>query len=199
MKYLALVLCLLSQTAAAFDTQQLGQTLTQSPYLQARFTQEKSIAAMSRPLKTEGQLMLARDAGVLWQIEKPYTIAYFLSAEQLIEFADGQKTVQDAAKLPWLKQISTVMNALLAGDTVRLATLFELRLSGSAAHWQLSLVPKKPELAHVITRIELQGAAQIEAMQLIEASGDKTAIRFSAITTPIAQPAALNGLVSTKP
>lgn len=193
--WLCALLMSLATPALALEPAELGRTLAGSPYVEARFSQEKIMAGLSRPLKTWGSMALARDAGVLWQVEKPYTFGYFLSAGRVIEFVDGRRQEQDTSKLPWLTQVAAIMNALLAGDIPALSALFELELKGTAAAWQMRLRPKQAQLAAVIQRIELSGGRQIESLSLFEANGDRTAIRFEAMSTPSRLPKALIGLV----
>lgn len=197
MKRLALLMGLcMASPAFALEPAELSGILGKAPYLEADFTQEKAIAALSRPLTTTGHLALAQGRGVLWQIETPYAIGYFLAADKVVELTGGQRLEQDAAKLPWLAQVARVMNALLAGDTLALSELFTLELSGTATDWRLHLVPRAAELRSVIASIELGGGATLDRLNLVEANGDKTAIRFANTRTPAALPTALQEFVS---
>ena len=68
---------------------------------------------------------------------------------------------------------------LLAGDVKALAERFQAEgaLQG-AQGWRLALKPRDANLAGFITRIELEGSRHVDSVNLHEASGDASRIRF---------------------
>ena len=68
----------------------IAAQLEKHEVVHAEFTQSKQISGLRRPLQTGGQLVFARQHGVLWKIEQPYKVSYILSEDKVVEIAaDG--------------------------------------------------------------------------------------------------------------
>jgi hypothetical protein len=70
------------------------------------------------------------------------------------------------------------MFSLLSGDVSQLAHQFKIAGSSSPQGWKLSLLPLQPGLARLMTQVKLSGDKYVRRIEIIEASGDDTRIRF---------------------
>ena len=98
-RLIAAALLALSSSAWALTPAELAAQLNGSPYVEADFVQDKQVAGLRRPLTSRGHMVLARDGGVLWRIDSPYAVSYFLSEHRLVELAEGRREEKDASAL----------------------------------------------------------------------------------------------------
>ncbi|RJX30792.1 MAG: outer membrane lipoprotein carrier protein LolA [Oxalobacter sp.] len=146
----------------------------------ADFTQTKRMAALKRPLVTSGHLVYVRDHGVLWQIEKPFRIAYLLTGEKIVEInADGSRRERGQREVPGLAQIGRVFQAMLGADNAVLHEYFEASALGAERKWEITLKPRHPQIAQFLVQLQLSGGRFVDAIRTTEAGGDITHIRFT--------------------
>lgn len=176
---LALWLALPAHAAAAADTatlSSLAEHVAQYPVVRADFTQTRQMAALKRPVVTAGKIVYSRERGVLWQIEKPYTMTYVLQDDKVVEIgADGQRRER---QVQGLAEIGRVFRAVLSADTQALAGYFDIAVQGTAAQWTLELTPRQPQMAQFIARIQITGDQFVQTLRMQEAGGDSTSLRF---------------------
>lgn len=164
--------------------------LVQAAVLRGGFEQEKRLQGFRNPLRSQGDFILARDRGIVWSTRKPFASTLVLGKDRLqVRQADGRK--QDliaAGNSQALALANSLMLALVGGNIDSLAESFAVKESlGSDGSWTLVLLPKRGPLQKAFQRIELQGDRYVRRVQLTEARGDRTEIRFSGISdTPAA-------------
>lgn len=164
--------------------QQISAQIEQHQVVRASFSQSKQMAAMKRPLLTEGKLVYSSAHGVLWQIEKPYRVSYLLGEDRIIEIAaDGSRKLRGTRDIPGLAQVGRVFRAMLGANTTALQSHFNAEASGSLAQWQIVLRPKQAQIQQFLSLLTLSGGKFVESISIDEASGDQTLIRFSNTTT----------------
>jgi outer membrane lipoprotein-sorting protein len=157
------------------------QRVARVEVLRGGFEQEKQVAGFKHPLRSQGRFVLARDRGVLWSTLEPFPSEMVVTRDRIFSFdSAGQRRVQlDATQQPALRQINTMMFALLDGDVAALAARFDIAaqpLPGNA--WALTLTPKSALLAKAFARIELRGDRYVREVVLTEGGGDRTALKF---------------------
>ena len=142
------------------------------------FTQTRTLAALSRPLKASGSLVLARDQGVIWALKRPVAITYVMGPKGLmVVSADGRKDHRTAREAPMVAQLGQVFQALIQGDLKGLETYFTVTGSGTPERWELVLLPR-PQAAAFLKRVQLSGGRVIDRIRLEEASGDRMELVF---------------------
>jgi hypothetical protein len=96
-----------------------------------------------------------------------------------IEARNGTRQLR-LADLPPVAAWIEGMRAALAGDAAALARYFVVHASGDAVSWQLDLIPRTAELATVVSRVVIAGAAsRIGRIEVFEASGDRSVMVLS--------------------
>lgn len=166
------------------------ERLEQPVVLRGEFAQSKSVAGFSRPLASSGDFLVSRERGVLWRTRKPFAGELRMTRNEIVATQDGRVAFRlDAGREPSVRVINNLMFSLLGGDVLALKSHFTLdgRLSGKA--WTLSLTPRQPTLAKILRKVELSGDRYVREITLDEHNGDRTQIRFVALS---ATPAALS-------
>ena len=166
-------------SAHAFGLADLSQRLQQPQAVAGDFTQERYMASLGKPLRTEGEFVLQPKRALLWQMQKPF-------AQQLRVRADG---VWQWTGKAWQRQSGgggqqrqmQLFLDLLGGNAQGLQQHFEVRLTGTEQAWQLALTPKTALMQQIFTRIDIAGDNVVRQITLQEKQGDKTVMRFSRI------------------
>jgi outer membrane lipoprotein-sorting protein len=157
----------------------IAAQLDKHAVVRAEFTQAKQINGLKRPLQTGGQLVFARQHGVLWRIEQPYQVSYILSEDKVVEIgADGSRKERLARDLPGLAQVGRVFRAMLGANTTALREYFDIQAQGDAGNWSLKLVPRQAQMAQFIERLDISGGSFVGAIRIQESSGDITQIKL---------------------
>lgn len=169
-------LWLLSQSALAFDLDELSAQLAKPAVVRGPLIQEKHLRALPQPLTSRGQFVLSRDLGLLWQLQRPLKQDYRIDSQGIAKRTASswqQQPGQDVAA-----QQSRLFLAVLKGDHSGLSKDFQLQLSGTAAAWQLRLVPNSVLLKQIFSNIQIDGGALVQRIELQETQGDRTVLRL---------------------
>lgn len=151
--------------------------------LQGQFAQQKTIAVLPVPLSSSGQFSFVQGKEVIWETLVPVQSRLQLTPGG-ISFADANGKQQSPAQAPQAgaEIVANIFMGVIAGELDSLQDYFILTASGSTGDWQIQLVPRSPNLAAYITRIELSGGEFTEHLNIAEANGDKTYIVFTTNT-----------------
>jgi len=170
------ILLLLASDAYAFDLDQLSAQLAKPAVVRGPLIQEKHLRALPQPLTSRGQFVLSRDLGLLWQLQSPLKQDYRIDDLGIAKRTPKgwqQQPGQDVAA-----QQSRLFLAVLKGDHSGLARDFELQLSGTSEAWQLRLVPNSLLLKQIFSRIQIDGGALVQRIELHETQGDHSVLRL---------------------
>ncbi|MYM63978.1 LolA-related protein [Pseudomaricurvus sp. HS19] len=154
--------------------------LAQSGPVNGRFVQNKTLQGLDIPLRSEGHFALTDDT-LLWQVTSPIASELQISRDAIVQLEDGREVFRlSAAEQPLSRVISDIFLAVFQGDWALLQQHFDLQVSGSADDWQLQLLPLNDVIGRVAGRIDVEGGAQLQSLQLAEPGGDRTRIEFFA-------------------
>lgn len=175
-----LVLALAVPSAAAMPAG-LTAHLKEASRVHLDFAQTRTLAALSRPLRSSGSMVLARDQGVIWAVRRPLAITYVIGPKGLLVVdGDGRKERRTAREAPMVAQLGKVFQALAQGDLGILDGLFTAVGSGTPERWQVDLLPTAGSGAGAfVKRIRLDGGRFIDRVRLEEAAGDRMELAFS--------------------
>jgi len=156
----------LSVTARADDlADRVVARLASYPVVRAEFTQERTLASLTKPVISSGRLVFCRE-GLLWQVEAPVKAVMVFNANGGSEGGAAQA------------EMARLIRALVAGDLRELRQTFDVQPRGDLERWTLRLVPKARELAQYLRAIELAGGKHLELIGIAEANGDSMTMRM---------------------
>lgn len=154
--------------------------LARNSLICADFTQNKLLAALSRPLVSTGSLIFVAGNGVLWQVREPFPARVLVKSDILVRWDDDGKPHRvDLNQAPIFQAISRLFLAVFAGKIEGLQTPFEISTRVSGERWRMTLIPRDPRLAAIIKRVRAAGGKFVEEVTIDEGRGDRTAIQFS--------------------
>lgn len=169
---------------AASPVARIEAMLSKPKILCGHFEQSKHLTGMKKALSSSGRFCVVAGKGVLWRTLKPFPNTLRLTRDEIVHFQGERVAVRlDAKTEPVVRMINSVLFSLLAGDLAQLESLFEVDGTADAGSWQVALKAREPGLARAVGAIRLDGGAFVRHLSMNEASGDRTAITFSAIQT----------------
>jgi hypothetical protein len=176
---------------AADPLAQVRAQVAQVPVLRGEFAQEKQVAGFKNPLRSNGRFLLARDKGVLWTTTAPFPSEIVITQDRILSRQrDGSRRVEvDGKQQPGLRSVNAMMFALMSGDMKALTSTFDAKEEPAAGGWKMTLVPRSRQLAQAFTSVRLSGDRYVRDVELREANGDLTRLRFSGMSEA---PAALS-------
>lgn len=164
---------------AADAMQEIRQRVGTPESVRGQFEQKKHIAALERPLRSRGDFLVARNRGVVWRTQTPFPQVLKLTRREIIQEQNGKVRFQlSAEREPAVKAVNQVLFALFAGDFAALEQSFTSSGKVEGERWRVTMQPSSNALAQLFKEIRLEGARTVQRVELFEANGDRTEIRF---------------------
>lgn len=141
-----------------------------------KFTEEKHVALLARPLKSAGTISFDRDKGIVraQTAPKPQLVVLTKTTLKLVK----GKTVEEIplAKSKDLRAFAMIFPTLLRGERTELEKSFTIGLYGSdTAWWALAFEPKAEALKKFVRSVTVIGnKTDVVSLRIVEASGDTT-------------------------
>lgn len=167
------------------QVQSIFQQLAKQDMVRANFTQQKKLANSLRSFNSSGQIVFAKQTGVLWQIKNPVQADLIMT-----QMAVVQKTANTQSKIRLDQNqyagIAHVFLQLMSGNETALKQNFEiLNVSQTGQNWQISLKPKSAMMQKLFVKVDVSGGQFVQKMTVYEKNNGSTTIQFSSQkTTP---------------
>lgn len=181
MKWLPLLALMFSPLVSAVTLDELQQRFTQQPVVRAHFEQVRTIKDMPQPLRSQGEMVIARDSGLLWDQKAPFPMTLLLDDKRMVQTINGQppQTIT-ADNNPQMFQFNHLLRALFQADRKVLEENFRIDFQDlGEGRWSLVLTPTTTPLNTIFTTLDLGGATFLESIRLNDKQGDRTDIPLS--------------------
>jgi outer membrane lipoprotein-sorting protein len=169
---------------AAWDLQQLMETLAQAKSGRATFVETKRIAMLDKPVESSGELLFTAPDRLEKRTLKPKPESMVVNGgEMLVERGSRKYQVQLQA-YPQLAAFIDSIRGTLAGDRKALERSYQLSLDGTAESWSLQLLPLDKKMQEVVKRIRIAGARdQVKSVEIVQADGDSSLMVIEKVAT----------------
>lgn len=181
MKWLPLLALLVSPLVSAVTLDELQQRFTEQPVVRAHFDQTRTIKDLPQPLRSQGEMLIARDHGLLWDQKSPFPMMLLLDDKRMVQVINGQppQTVT-AENNPQMFQFNHLLRALFQADRKVLEENFRIAFNDLGnGRWSLVLTPATTPLDKIFSTLDLGGATFLESIRLNDKQGDRTDITLS--------------------
>ncbi|MDU4842851.1 MAG: outer membrane lipoprotein carrier protein LolA [Leclercia adecarboxylata] len=181
MKRLLLLALLVSPFVSAVTLDELQQRFSEQPVVRAHFEQTRTIKDLPQPLRSQGEMLIARDSGLLWDQKAPFPMTLLLDDKRMVQVINGQppQTIT-AENNPQMFQFNHLLRALFQADRKVLEENFRINFKDLGEdRWSLVLTPTTTPLDKVFASLDLSGATYVESIVLNDKQGDRTAIALS--------------------
>ncbi|EJZ7017923.1 outer membrane lipoprotein carrier protein LolA [Salmonella enterica] len=181
MKFWPVVLLLLSPFVSAVTLDELQQRFTGQPVVRAHFDQTRTIKDLPQPLRSQGEMLIARDTGLLWDQKTPFPMLLMLDDKRMVQVINHQPAqVITAENNPQMFQFNHLLRALFQADRQVLEQNFRIDFQDKGqGRWTLRLTPTTTPLDKIFATIVLAGQTWLESIQLNDKQGDRTDIALS--------------------
>lgn len=181
MRFLPLLALIISPFVSALTLDNLQQRFTEQPVVRAHFAQTRTIKDLPQPLRSQGNMLIARDQGLLWDQTSPFPMQLLLDDKRMVQVINGQppQTIT-AGNNPQMFQFNHLLRALFQADRKVLEENFRVAFADlGEGHWTLRLTPITTPLDKIFASIDLAGKTYLENIQLNDKQGDRTEITLS--------------------
>lgn len=181
MKFLPLLALLISPFVSALNLDDLQQRFTEQPVIRAHFDQTRTIKDLPQPLRSQGQMLIARDQGLLWDQTSPLPMQLLLDDKRMVQVINGQPPqIITAENNPQMFQFNHLLRALFQADRKVLEQNFRVEFADKGeGRWTLRLTPTTTPLDKIFNTIDLAGQTYLESIQLNDKQGDRTDIALT--------------------
>ncbi|AWC84424.1 outer membrane lipoprotein carrier protein LolA [Enterobacter ludwigii] len=181
MKWLPVLALMISPLVSAVTLDELQQRFTGQPVVRAHFEQVRTIKDLPQPLRSQGEMLIARDSGLLWDQKAPFPMTLLLDDKRMIQTINGQppQTIT-ADNNPQMFQFNHLLRALFQADRKVLEENFRIDFRDlGEGRWSLVLTPTTTPLDKIFATLDLGGATYLETIRLNDKQGDRTDIVLS--------------------
>ncbi|EFE7932713.1 LolA family protein [Escherichia coli] len=181
MKFLPLLALLISPFVSALSLDDLQQRFTEQPVIRAHFDQTRTIKDLPQPLRSQGQMLITRDQGLLWDQTSPFPMQLLLDDKRMAQVINGQPPqIITAENSPQMFQFNHLLRALFQADRKVLEQNFRVEFADKGeGRWTLRLTPTTTPLDKIFNTIDLAGQTYLESIQLNDKQGDRTDIALT--------------------
>lgn len=155
---------------------ELMRRLAAVPENRASFVEEKTIAALNEPVRSQGRLIYRRPAHLEKTTTAPVPESLVVDGDQLLVTADGQQPRLIALDSePALRALVDAVRGTLSGDLATLRRSYDVTMQGRPAAWRLILTPKGAPLTQFLRQISVDGSGtELRAVRIVQANGDQS-------------------------
>ncbi len=181
MKFLPLLALLISPFVSALNLDDLQQRFTEQPVIRAHFDQTRTIKDLPQPLRSQGQMLIARDQGLLWDQTSPFPMQLLLDDKRMVQVINGQPPqIITAENNPQMFQFNHLLRALFQAERKVLEQNVRVEFADKGeGRWTLRLTPTTTPLDKIFNTIDLAGQTYLESIQLNDKQGDRTDIALT--------------------
>lgn len=159
---------------------QLLQEFRGLPGLSARFREEKRVALLAVPLRSEGEIHFAPPGRLLRKVTAPTTSTALIADGRLTFASQGNRQEFDLTRQPLVAGFVDSFRSVLAGDRAALERAYRISFEPQDdGGWQLTLRPRGAPLNQFLREMTLVGnGVRVSTMRMVEVSGDTTTTEF---------------------
>ncbi|MCV5959125.1 outer membrane lipoprotein carrier protein LolA, partial [Escherichia coli] len=121
--------------------------------------QTRTIKDLPQPLRSQGQMLIARDQGLLWDQTSPFPMQLLLDDKRMVQVINGQPPqIITAENNPQMFQFNHLLRALFQADRKVLEQNFRVEFADKGeGRWTLRLMPTTTPLDKSFNTIDLAG------------------------------------------
>ncbi len=158
LRTLSASLLLLTPTCLwSLDLQTVLENTAVKPPARIGFREERHNPMLKEPIILTGYLEYLKPGQLRKVIETPFEEAFLITEYSIEIERDGKTRRLSLRKSTAVRAMLGGIEAILAGQTDRLASVFRYELSGTSASWSLQLEPISAKLSAQLTAMLVQG------------------------------------------
>jgi hypothetical protein len=170
---------------AAWDVQQLMQSLAQAQSGRATFVETKRIAMLDKPVESSGELLFVAPDRLEKRTLRPKPESMVVDGDELTIERGGRTYRLRLRSYPEIAAFIDGIRGTLAGNRKVLERDFRIGLSGNANAWTLQLFPFDEKMKAVVRRVRITGSqGQVGSIEIDQADGDSSLMVIEKSASP---------------
>lgn len=171
------------------DLDTLMALLAQRKSGEARFTEERTVTGFDSPLRASGTLSFTAPDRFARQTLEPTRERMEVAGHQIRLERGGRARTLTLDSVPELTALVEGLRGTLGGNAALLRRHFQVRVSGHAGLWTLTLAPLEATLATQVRRLQIVGTgADLRSVELTLANNDRSLMLIEPLAGPGATP-----------
>lgn len=185
-RLLALVACFVAAPAwAAWDIDQLMQTLARTRVSRATFVEKKQIAMLDAPVVSSGELLFTAPDRLERRTLKPRPETVVLEGGTMTLTRGERQMVLKVEDYPAIGALTESIRATLAGDRAALERHYTLQLAGNPARWSLVLTPREARTRALVLEIRIDGErGEVRTVEIEQSDKDRSVMTIQKAAAP---------------
>ncbi len=160
-KIFILFLVLFFNSVFAQNLDEITKNVPKMGSIKCRFTQEKYIKNLEKPLISKGDFEYIENKGVYFYTKYPY--------QSVTDYTNEKNN-----------QINDIVNAVSSKKYSKLEREFNFEYGGNITSWNLKMTPKENSSArNFIVSVSISGTDYINKINIVQKNGNKTIIWFT--------------------
>ena len=163
---------------------------SQSSGFEARFEEEKKLALLAAPLRSEGRLYFEAPSNLLRRVERPRAQDILVTQDQVkISNGEGEEQIIDLSSRGPARPLIESMIWIFTGDITSIEGTYHVDYRilseevgvdrANEQRWRVILTPKGGPLAQLVRELRVSGAGRAtDSLEFVETSGDRTLTRI---------------------
>ncbi|WP_158745490.1 LolA-related protein [Acidisphaera sp. L21] len=147
--------------------------LAQASVRQAIFVEEKTLAALKTPLKSQGVLVYRRPDHLEKNTTAPQRERLVIDGDRLVidNGADAPRVIELGGQ-PQIRTLVDTIRGALSGDLPLLRRIYDVSGTGTTEDWHIVLRPRDPAVAQLVKEVRLAGGADVRSISSVSQNGD---------------------------
>lgn len=153
------------------------QRMAATPSRSASFEEEKRLAALDQPLRSQGTLRFSAPSHLEKRTTAPVQEDLVVDGSSLTldKPAENVHYRVDLARVPELASLVLAIRGVLAGDLQGLRAHYSVGLEGTSEAWRLTLVPLEERVRQLLKVVRIEGAGdQALSVLTVQPNGDES-------------------------
>lgn len=170
------MLCVHAPSAWSLTLTELGELLHRDAASHVAYVERQYRHVLKAPIEQRGELRFTPPSTFEKQVLEPYQELYRLSGNTLVVEAPGRKGRQISTRnQPVLLGLLRCFQAVVTGQIDALSSYYDAEVRGNADAWGLALVPRDPQLARYVRKLDVTGRrGEVLRLEVLEVSGDRS-------------------------
>ena len=151
------------------------------PDSRASFVEEKTVAALAEPVRSQGWLAYRRPGYLEKATTGPVAESLMVDGDRLSLIIAGQQPrLIDLRDEPALAALVDAIRGTLSGDVSTLRRSYAVAMKGDVGAWTLTLTPTTPPLTDMLRQVVVEGAAAtLRRVETLQPNGDRSVMTIS--------------------
>ena len=143
-----------------------------------RFVERRFVGALDAPIDTSGELRFDKPSRLEKRTLKPRPETLVLDGDRLEVDGPMGHRVLSIQQVPEAAALVESIRATLSGNRELLERTFTVTLTGSAARWNLRLLPRDARAARLVREVRLSGQrGELDLVEVDQSDGDQSVMR----------------------